>query len=665
MCLPTTKMIFPSSPEVIENGTAELLNTYDEWYRVLASKTFTSKTDFFEYCELTEKMDFELECYEFMQYVHPDKLVRTASAEASKKVAIFSNKWGMNTDVFKSMLTFYDTYKDVLNYEEKLYLERTIDGYKHNGIHLDDNTRSKLENINKELSDLSITYNTNLSDVNDFIEVTEEQLQGVEKDFIDTLEKTDDGFYKITTKYDHINKIMPYCDIEDTRKKLSVLFLHRGKEPYKNHELLQQTLGLRAQKVKLLGYNNYANYTLSHRRMATSLQHVNEFLYDLVDKIKVIAHQDVDKLSTFFNKTQMESWNLSYYSNLYKKQMLQLDQQEIQKYFPLEKLLPKLLGTFEEIFHLRIQEVDVSSNQIWHESVKCYCVYDNKDNISTSSTDVLDISGVIGHFYIDLYPREGKYGHAAAFTLKPAYIVNGIRSTPISAMVCNFTRPTSTKPSLLTFREVVTFFHELGHIFHQLLSRNRFSRFSGSAVERDFVECPSQALENWCYEADFLTRISSHYETGISMPINMMEKIKENKQLFNGIHYIRQLIFAIYDMELHSSDNNNIHNVEDTFNDIQNKLSPMVHCDGCMAANFGHLMGGYGSGYYGYLWSKVYATEVFELFKNSGNIFNREIGLHYRQCILEKGGTQTGFTMMENLLGRTPNNKAFLNNLSQ
>jgi len=149
------------------------------------------------------------------------------------------------------------------------------------------------------------------------------------------------------------------------------------------------------------------------------------------------------------------------------------------------------------------------------------------------------------------------------------------------------------------------------------------------------------------------------------MPINMMEKIKENKQLFNGIHYIRQLIFAIYDMELHSSDNNNIHNVEDTFNDIQNKLSPLVHCDGCMAANFGHLMGGYGSGYYGYLWSKVYATEVFELFKNSGNIFNREIGLHYRQCILEKGGTQTGFTMMENLLGRKPNNKAFLNNLSQ
>jgi Zn-dependent oligopeptidase len=271
------------------------------------------------------------------------------------------------------------------------------------------------------------------------------------------------------------------------------------------------------------------------------------------------------------------------------------------------------------------------------------------------------IGDIIGHFYLDLYPRDGKYGHAAEFTIKQAYMIDGKRSTPVSAMVCNFTRPTNDKPSLLTFGEVETFFHELGHIFHQLLSKNRFSIFSGTAVERDFVECPSQALEYWCYEDVFLKRISNHYKNEDTIPDELTQKIKDNKNLFNGLHYIRQLMFALYDMKLHSDDDDI--DVEESFRILQDDLSPLVHCDGCMAANFGHLMGGYESGYYGYLWSEVYAAEVFQLFKETGNIFDKEVGLHYRKCILEKGGTETGFAMMENLLGRKPNSEAFLANM--
>lgn len=182
--------------------------------------------------------------------------------------------------------------------------------------------------------------------------------------------------------------------------------------------------------------------------------------------------------------------------------------------------------------------------------------------------------------------------------------------------------------------------------------------FSGTSVELDFVECPSQALENWCYEEEFLTRISSHYKTGETIPVELMEKIKKNKHMFNGLHYIRQLIFAIYDMKLHSNDNSV--DAETLFDEIQSDLSPLIHGKACLAANFGHLMGGYQSGYYGYLWSEVYAAEVFQHFKDSGDIFNRDIGLHYRKCILEKGGTETGFVMMNNLLGREPNNAAFM-----
>lgn len=639
---------FPSDSSDIENGMKRNLERYEEWHQNMCSKVFSTKAEFFDYFAMTESWDLEQECYDFMQYVHPDEAVRNASVAASKQLSEFSNKWAMNTDFYKAILLFYDTFRHDLEGEEILYMERTMQSYKHRGIHLEKETRNKLEALNTQLSELSIQYNANLGEVKDCLYLSSDDLNGVDVDFLGTLDKKDDK-YKITTQYDHINKIMPYCEVEATRKALSQLFGMRGKEPYKNHELLQKALDLRKEKVGLLDHANYADYILSNRRMAKNSTQVLEFLNDLVEKMQKSSVQDVKQLAAHFEKEEMESWNLSYYTNLYKKSVLQLDQQEVQKYFPLEKLLPNLLGTFETIFQLRITECELEASQTWHGSVKCYAVH----NAVEGETEDL-----IGHFYVDLYPREGKYGHAAAFTLKQAYVNEEGRSTPVSAMVCNFTRATKEKPSLLTFGEVETFFHELGHIFHQLMSKNRFSMFSGTAVEQDFVECPSQALENWCYEPEFLTRISSHYETGDVMPTDMMKKLKDNKQFCNGLHYIRQLQFALYDMELHSSSEHR--DVITTYNELQSKYSPLVHCESCMAANFGHLMGGYESGYYGYLWSEVYAAEVFQLFKNSGDIFNREIGLHYRRCILERGGTQDGFTMMQNLLGRMPNSDAFL-----
>jgi Zn-dependent oligopeptidase len=663
----SSTVIFPNSELIIKTRTTQILKEYEEWYiNIINKKTFRDKDEFFEFCEMIEPWDFELDCINFMQHVHPDESVRNASIDSSLITSEFSNRWGMSVELFHVIETFNNQFKSTLVGEELLYLNIMMIGYKNKGINLDENVRTELEDINVELNKLATTYSSNLNKLDDYTFVSKEALNGVDNDFIATLDKSDDGKkYKITTKYDHINMIMPYCTVESTRTALSLLFAIRGKnKPYENHKLLQQSLSLRKRKANLLSYNCYSEFVLSNNRMATSPKQVDDFLQDLLGKLKISAKSDADMISNHFNKDKMESWNLSYFMNLYKKEVLQYDQKDIQEYFPLEILLPKLLGTFEDIFHLKIDIVDTEKVQIWHESVKCYAVYDNKKD---------NEGELIGHFYMDLYPREGKYGHAAAFTLKQAYIqlidpdntekdtpstYNAKRSLPISAMVCNFTRPTENKPSLLTFGEVETFFHELGHIFHQLLSKNRFSMFSGTSVERDFVECPSQALENWCYEEEFLTRISSHYKTGKTIPVEIMRKIKENKHLFNGLHYIRQLMFAMYDMKLHSSDPNI--DVEISFTKLQTELSPLIHNDSCMAANFGHLMGGYESGYYGYLWSEVYAAEVFQLFKQSGDIFNRDLGLHYRQCILEKGGTETGFNMMEKLLKREPNNKAFM-----
>jgi len=644
---------FPLTAGSITTQCASILEQYNGWYTDFIGRDFSTKNEFFQHFEQTDDWDLKLECMDFMQYVHPEQSVREASVEASKKVSEFGNKWSMNVDVYNTIDKFHTQFKSELEGEEQLYLQRTMEGYKHKGIHLDKDTRDKLAAISQKLDEMSINYGNNLNEVTDHIFFTKEELDGVASDFIDTLEEKD-GEYKITTQYDHINMIMPYCNVENTRKTLSKLFGLRGKEPFGNQNILKETLALRKEKAKLLGYSSYRDYVLSHRRMASNAEQVDDFVTQLLDKMKSASKSDKDIIAKHFNKDDMESWNLSYYTNLYKKEVLQYDQKLVQEYFPLETLLPNLLGTFEDIFSLHIKEVSVNPDQSWHDSVKCYAVYDNTSD---------NVCNLIGHFYVDLYPRDGKYGHAAAFTLKPAYIPttnsgDSTRSTPVSAMVCNFTRPTKEKPSLLTFGEVETFFHELGHIFHQLLSINRFAMFSGTSVELDFVECPSQALENWCYEEEFLTRISSHYKTGETIPVELMEKIKKNKHMFNGLHYIRQLMFTIYDMKLHSSDNTM--DAEQLFDQIQSELSPLIHGESCMAANFGHLMGGYESGYYGYLWSEVYAAEVFQHFKDSGDIFNREIGLHYRRCILEKGGTENGFDMMNNLLGRQPNNDAFM-----
>jgi thimet oligopeptidase len=647
----SSSITFPVTALYIEENTRKIIDIYDQWYADMITKDFKSKDDFFEYFDESESWDLEFGCMSFMQYVHPEESIRSASVESSKKIGAFENKWSMNIDVYNKIKTFHENFSQTLDQEELLYILQTLKNYEHAGIHLD--TRNEIEELNRELTENSIMYSTNLNSVDDSIFFSKEELDGVESDFITLLDTDSDGKYRITTKYDHINMVMPYCTVEDTRKRLSSLFLHRGKEPYNNHKLLQKTLNLRKEKTKLLkNYNSYSEYVLSHRRMAKTPEQVFEFLQHLMDKMRDASKKDVKILTDYFNKDQIESWNLAYYTNIYKKEVLQYDQKAVQEYFPLEHLLPNLLGTFEEIFHLKITECKVANDQSWHPSVKCFVVHDDTEDC---------IGDIIGHFYLDLYPRDGKYGHAAAFTIKQAYMIDGKRSTPVSAMVCNFTRPTNDKPSLLTFGEVETFFHELGHIFHQLLSKNRFSIFSGTAVERDFVECPSQALEYWCYEDVFLKRISNHYKNEDTIPDELTQKIKDNKNLFNGLHYIRQLMFALYDMKLHSDDDDI--DVEESFRILQDDLSPLVHCDGCMAANFGHLMGGYESGYYGYLWSEVYAAEVFQLFKETGNIFDKEVGLHYRKCILEKGGTETGFAMMENLLGRKPNSEAFLANM--
>lgn len=633
-----------------------ILGKYKDWFNSLTTLDIHNKDDFMKYINSMDKYDVIMECIDFLQYVHGDANIRKTSRENTKKVSTFFNEWSMNTDIYEMYKRHNERFKDELDYEETLLMERLLKSYTFKGIHKSAPIREKLTEISDKLTKLSIKFSSNLNELESFSWFTKEELDGVDSDFISNLETNDEGKYKITVKYDHINEITTFCNVESTRKIMNSLFINRCRnKPYENHLLLQEALKLRHTQATLLDYNNYVDYKLSYRRMAENNVQISTFLQEIYHKMEGKAQEEIQMLCDYFGKSEMESWNYKYYANKYKKEKLSLDQKEIQNYFPLDKVMPKLLNTFETIFNLNINVCDVHNDKKWHKDVLTYIVTD-KD------TDV-----IIGYFYMDLYPRKGKYGHAAAFTIKQAYFTdNNMRSTPVSAMVCNFTRPTSNKPSLLTFREVETFFHELGHIFHQLLSQNRFSLFSGTAVERDFVECPSQALECWCYEPTFLQKISCHYQTNEPMPLEIMKRIKQNKNIFIGLHIVRQILFGMYDIHLHMfhSFSDDDCDVLQIYNDLEQELSPLTHQEGSMAANFGHLMGGYQAGYYGYLWSEVYAAEVFQLFKSSGDLFNVDIGKKYRKIILERGGTQKATKMLVELLGRKPTNEAFLQSIT-
>ena len=286
----------------------------------------------------------------------------------------------------------------------------------------------------------------------------------------------------------------------------------------------------------------------------------------------------------------------------------------------------------------------------WHKDVQCYQISDK------TSREVL------GYFYTDLYPREGKYNHAAVFSIKSSWIHKGKRSLPVSVMICNFTRPTKDKPSLLTFAEVATFFHELGHVFHGILPKNNFSLINGLNVELDFVECPSQALEYWCYEEQFLTKITSHFKTNKKMPKEMMENIKKNKFFGQGTSYLESLILVYFDLIIHTDSDVDVGTV---YGDIEKQLSHFVDLPGCITCHFEHLIDGYNAGYYGYLWSKVYAVEIFDKFLKSGDLFNKKLGTKYRKTILEKGGLEDGFTMLEDFLGHKPSMDLFMQELEK
>lgn len=587
-----------------------------------------------------------------------DKIQKIAK-EISPWLSEFKNDMILNEALFQRVKTVYDS-KDGLSLtpEQSMLLEKQYKGFARNGANLNDVEKSTLRKIDAELSNLSLQFGENvLAETNAFeMHLTaEKDVAGLPESVKEAAsqlakENNKEGWI-FTLDYPSYIPFMTYADSRELRKKLAVAAGKKAfqKNDFNNEDVVLAIVKLRHQRANLLGYKTHAHFVLEER-MAETPEKVLSFSNELLQKAKPAAQKEFEELESYAKKLdgidQLQKWDGAYYAEKLKKERYNLDQEILKPYFKLENVIDGVFTVASKLYDLQFKEVfDIDT---YHSDVKTYNVSDIDNNF-------------IAVFYADFHPRKGKRNGAWMTSYKPQQIKNGINERPHVSIVCNFTKPTNTKPSLLTFNEVTTLFHEFGHALHGMLANTTYNSLSGTSVSWDFVELPSQILENWCYEKEALELFAKHYETGETIPMEYVTKIKESASFHEGMQTLRQLSFGLLDMSWHSQDPSKITSVKEFENQAfsKTKLYPDVK-ENCMSTAFSHIFqGGYSAGYYSYKWAEVLDADAFEYFLEKG-IFNKEVATKFKENVLSKGGTEKPMDLYKRFRGKEPKPDALL-----
>ena len=584
--------------------------------------------------------------------------IQKIAQEISPLLAEFGNDITLNKKLFKKIKKVYN-YKEKLNLttEQRTLLDKKYKSFSRNGANLNDIDKSKLRAIDKKLATLKLQFSENiLAETQAFkLHITDKkELLGLPSGAIEAAKQTallkDKTGWLFTLDFPSYHTILTYSDHRYLREKIAKAYGKRSfqKNDKNNEQNILDITRLRYERAQLLGYKTHADFVLEER-MAESPEKVRDFLQNLLDKALPAAKKEFKTLQDFAKKDgvdKLESWDGAYYSEKLKKQLFNLNDELLKPYFQLERVLE---GAFEIAFKLYDLHFEkITTIDIYHKDVETFKVTDSNDEL-------------IAIFYADFFPRKGKRNGAWMTSYKNQWKKESKNSRPHISIVCNFTKPTETKPSLLTFREVTTLLHEFGHALHGILANTTYPSLSGTSVFWDFVELPSQLLENWGYEKEALALFAKHYQTNELISIDLIEKIKESANFMEGMATIRQLSFGLLDMAWHGSNPTAIKDVKSFENEAfgNTKLYPDV-VTSCMSTAFSHIFpGGYSSGYYSYKWAEVLDADAFEYFKENG-IFNRKIATKFKNNILSQGGTDNPSLLYKKFRGKEPNNKALM-----
>lgn len=573
--------------------------------------------------------------------------------EVAPKLSALANDINLNLDLFEKVKAVYEN-KDTLALEpeQRTLLEKSYKGFVRNGALLDEQKKDRLRKIDAELAVLKLKFGENvLAETNAYqLHLTDENdLAGLPEGAIeaahDLATSQDKEGWIFTLDYPSYIPFITYADNRALRQEIS---LAAGRKAFQDNEYnnsahILSIVNLRFERAQLLGYPSHAHFVLEER-MAQNPDKVTAFLQDLLTKAKPAADQEFEELRAFAEKTdgldQLEKWDGAYYSEKLKQEKFKLDDELLKPYLKLEKVLNGAFTVATKLFGLHFTEV--YNIDKYHEEVQTFEVKD-------------DEAQLVAIFYADFFPRKGKRNGAWMTSFKPQFKRHGVNERPHVSIVCNFTKPTATKPSLLTFNEVTTLFHEFGHALHGMLADTTYPNLSGTSVYWDFVELPSQIMENWCYEKEALALFARHYETNAAIPMDLVEKIKTSASFLEGMATLRQLSFGLLDMGWHGGDPRSITNIKDFENAAfaNTQFYPDVQ-ENAMSPSFSHIFnGGYSSGYYSYKWAEVLDADAFAYFQEKG-IFDREVASKFKDHILSQGGSEHPMLLYKRFRGKEP-----------